>query len=89
MNNVALGVILSAIIVFVFSSLRLPDISENGQKCLLFSLIAVVFWIFRITDVSFIAGAYLAVLIIVKCTLETGQEKFSKSSKLDRRNDLV
>lgn len=57
---IALSCVLSIVIADI------PDISKSGKTCLLLTLTAVIFWIFKVADTSFIAGAYLVLLLILK-----------------------
>lgn len=64
MNKRLIGLIAGIIIAVIILLLPLEGLSPEGQKCLAFSLMTVVFWATGVAQSGFVGGLYLMLLLI-------------------------
>ena len=66
MNKRLIGLIAGIIIAVIILLLPLEGLSPEGQKCLAFSLMTVVFWATGVAQSGFVGGLYLMLLYVFK-----------------------
>lgn len=65
------GLPLGAAAAIGIAAAPLEGLSREGQLCLAFTLMAVIFWGFKVMDASFVAGLFLVSLVVFRVgTLE-------------------
>ncbi|WP_374019797.1 SLC13 family permease [Paenibacillus thiaminolyticus] len=59
-----IGLVLGILIAIIVAYIPLAGLSHEGQICLALTLMTVVFWAFQIAQPGYVAGVYLALLVI-------------------------
>lgn len=63
-NKRQVGLVLGILVAIIIANLPLSNISHEGQLCLAFTLMTVVFWACQVAQPGYVAGVYLALLAI-------------------------
>lgn len=59
-----IGFLLGIAVALIISSISIPGLERNGQLCMAFSFMTVVFWGFQITQPGYTSGLYLLLLAV-------------------------
>ena len=59
-----IGSLLGIAVAMIISSISIPGLERNGQLCMAFSFMTVVFWGFQITQPGYTSGLYLLLLAV-------------------------
>ena len=59
-----IGFLLGIAVAMIISSISIPGLERNGQLCMAFSFMTVVFWGFQITQPGYTSGLYLLLLAV-------------------------
>ncbi len=65
-NKPIIGFILGIIVAVIIFFANIPGLGREGQMCMAFSLMTVIFWAFGIAQPGYVSGLYLLLLAVFK-----------------------